>query len=420
MLWWDMTQETEVLSVKNENPYINILAELFEEMLEESDLETALARSLSLLTKALDCEAGAIWLLDRKTSRLVPMFHVGPVDLSNISMEMGTNVESYVTRVGDTVLMTKQAEDERYTGTFLDENGLTVQSLICVPLNKLDEIVGCLEIVNKKDLSSFTENERRLCERTAALAALTIGEKGLEVNAGEKRDVLIRLRGVTKEFPSGEGVNRVLKGIDLDIYRGEFLVILGESGCGKSTLVNIIGGMDSLTDGQLIIEGKDFSHPTDAELTRFRREYMGFVFQSYFLMPNLTARENVQFIADIAPASLSADEALAKVGLRDRADYYPAALSGGQQQRVAIARSFVKRPRVIFADEPTAALDYQTSIEVLSVFEEIMKDRDTTVVMITHNPEIAKMANRVIKLQSGRIAGIKVNLKPRPAAELVW
>ena len=404
----------------NENPYVTILEELLEELLGEANLEAALAGSLNILMRALKCEAGAIWLLDTKTDRLVPMFQVGPMDLSNVSMEMGTNVESFVTRTGESVLLTKQEEDDRFTGSFLDENGLPVRSMVCVPLNKLDEIVGCLQIVNKKDGTAFTENELRLCKRTAALAALTIGEKGLEVNAGEKKDVLIRLRDVIKEFPSGDGVNRVLKGIDLDIYRGEFLVILGESGCGKSTLVNIIGGMDNLTDGKLLIEGKDFSHPSDAQLTRFRREYMGFVFQSYFLMPNLTARENVQFIADIAPNSLSADEALAKVGLSDRADYYPAALSGGQQQRVAIARSFVKRPHVIFADEPTAALDYQTSIEVLSVFEDIMKDRDTTVVMITHNPEIAKMANRVIKLQNGRIASIKVNLKPLHATELVW
>ena len=404
----------------NENPYVTILEELFEELLGEANLEAALAGSLNILMRALKCEAGAIWLLDTKTDRLVPMFQVGPMDLSNVSMEMGTNVESFVTRTGESVLLTKQEEDDRFTGSFLDENGLPVRSMVCVPLNKLDEIVGCLQIVNKKDGTAFTENELRLCKRTAALAALTIGEKGLEVNAGEKKDVLIRLRDVIKEFPSGDGVNRVLKGIDLDIYRGEFLVILGESGCGKSTLVNIIGGMDNLTDGKLLIEGKDFSHPSDAQLTRFRREYMGFVFQSYFLMPNLTARENVQFIADIAPNSLSADEALAKVGLSDRADYYPAALSGGQQQRVAIARSFVKRPHVIFADEPTAALDYQTSIEVLSVFEDIMKDRDTTVVMITHNPQIAKMANRVIKLQNGRIASIKVNLKPLHATELVW
>ena len=207
---------------------------------------------------------------------------------------------------------------------------------------------------------------------------------------------------------------------DQKVYKNEFVVILGESGCGKSTMVNIIAGMDSLTDGQLLIEGKDFSHPTDKELTKYRREYLGFVFQSYNLMPNLTAQENVQFIADIAVSPMPAAEAIARVGLTERANNYPSTLSGGQQQRVAIARAIVKRPHIIFADEPTAALDYQTSIEVLAVFEEIMKDRGTTVVMITHNPEIAKMANRVVKLKNGRVSSIRVNLHPMHATELVW
>ncbi|MCR5843434.1 MAG: ABC transporter ATP-binding protein [Oscillospiraceae bacterium] len=212
----------------------------------------------------------------------------------------------------------------------------------------------------------------------------------------------------------------MLKGINLDIYKNELVIVLGESGCGKSTMVNIIGGMDNLTDGELIIEGKDFSHPTEAELTQYRREYLGFVFQSYNLMPNLTAQENVQFIAEIATDPMTAEEAIAKVGLTDRADNFPAGLSGGQQQRVAIARAIVKRPAIIFADEPTAALDYETSIEVLSVLEEIMKEQGTTVVMITHNAEIAKMANRVVKLKNGLVSSIKINLHPLSAAELSW
>ena len=229
-------------------------------------------------------------------------------------------------------------------------------------------------------------------------------------------DEIIRTENLKKNF----GKLEVLKGIDLDIYQNEFVVILGESGCGKSTLVNIIGGMDHLTDGSLIIDGKDFSHPTEAELTRFRREYMGFVFQQYNLMPNLTAQENVQFIADLVKEPMTAEDAIAKVGLTERAGNFPSMLSGGQQQRVSIARAIVKNPKIIFADEPTAALDYQTSIEVLSVFEQIVRDRGSTVVMITHNPEIARMANRVVKLRNGVISSIRVNLHPAMATELVW
>ena len=178
--------------------------------------------------------------------------------------------------------------------------------------------------------------------------------------------------------------------------------------------------MDHLTDGTLIIDGKDFSHPTEAELTQFRREYLGFVFQNYNLMPNLTAQENVQFIADLVKEPMPATEALEKVGLADKANSYPSMLSGGQQQRVSIARAIVKNPTIIFADEPTAALDYRTSIGVLQVFEQIVESRGTTVVMITHNPEIARMANRVVKIRNGVIASIRVNINPAKAAELVW
>jgi len=196
--------------------------------------------------------------------------------------------------------------------------------------------------------------------------------------------------------------------------------VLGESGCGKSTMMNIVGGMDFLTDGQLLIEGRDFSHPSDEELTRFRREYVGFIFQAYNLMPNLTAQENVEFIAELVDDPMPAAEAIAKVKLTDRANNYPGQMSGGQQQRVSIARAIVKRPKLILADEPTAALDYTTSIEVLSVIEDIVKKQGATVMMVTHNPEIAKMADRVVKVRGGKIASIKKNMHPLHAEELVW
>ena len=406
--------------MNNSARYAQYLLPLYEELLPEDDLETALSRSLETLVRALKCEAGAIWLLDRKTNRLVPMFYMGPLDLSNLSVEMGSTAESFVVSSGEAVTLTGDTADERFQGTLLEEYGLPVRSMICVPLNDLKQVVGCLQLANKTNGTPFNDDELRICGQLASLAALTIDEKGLEVNAGEKKDVLISLRGITKEFPNGDTVNRVLRGIDLDIYRGEFLVVLGESGCGKSTMVNIIGGMDFPTSGQLMVDGKDFSRPTDDELTAFRREYMGFVFQSYNLMPNLTAQENIQFIADIAKNPMPVEDAVRRVGLEERADNYPSMLSGGQQQRVAIARAIVKNPQIVFADEPTAALDYQTSIEVLSVFENIMVQQGTTIVMITHNPEIAKMASRVVKLKNGLVSSVKVNLKPLHAEELVW
>ena len=393
---------------------------IIEKLLEVDQLENALAGALEIIVRTLDCEAGVIWYRVPKTDRLIPLYHIGPSDISSISIENGIGIEGIVTNSGDSILIEDTSADPCFEGTVFDENGFSAKSMICVPLNNLQSIIGCVEVINKKDGSVFDTWEMQFCSRMAALAAIVIEDNGLTIDQGEEKEVLISLRGVTKDFPAGDSVVHVLKGINLDIYKNEFLVVLGESGCGKSTMVNIIGGMDSLTDGELLIDGKDFSHPSDKELTRFRREYLGFVFQSYNLMPNLTAQENVQFIADLTPTSMPASEAIARVGLTERADNYPSALSGGQQQRVAIARAIVKRPRIIFADEPTAALDYQTSIEVLSVFEEIMKGRGTTVVMITHNPEIAKMANRVVKIRNGRVASIRTNLRPLPATELVW
>ena len=394
--------------------------QIMEALLEVDSLDDALSGSLEIIVNTLNSEAGAIWLLDPKTDRLSPLFHIGPADVSNISVENGLGIEGLVTKTGQSVMVTDAASDPRFDGTVFDDNGLVTKTMICVPLNNLHDVIGCVQIVNKKDGSPYDAEELQLCERMAALAAITIDEKGLAVDLGEKKEILAVLQGVTKEFPSGDGVLKVLKGVNLEIYKNEFVVVLGESGCGKSTMMNIVGGMDFLTDGTLTIEGKDFSHPSDAELTRYRREYIGFIFQAYNLMPNLTALENVQFIAELVKDPMPAEEAIQKVGLTERSGNYPGQMSGGQQQRVSIARAIVKRPKLILADEPTAALDYTTSIEVLSVIEDIVRNQGATVMMVTHNPEIAKMADRVVKVRSGRIASIKKNLHPVHAEELIW
>ncbi len=394
--------------------------QIMEQLLEVDNLEDALSGSLEIIVKTLNSEAGAIWFLDTKTDRLSPLFHIGPADISNITVENGLGIEGVVTKTGKSIIVEDAATDSRFDSTVFDDNGLVTKTMICVPLNNLHEIIGCVQIVNKKDGSLYDKDELQLCERMASLAAITIEEKGLLVDLGEKKEILAVLKDVIKEFPSGVGVSRVLKGINLEIYKNEFVVVLGESGCGKSTMMNIVGGMDFLTEGSLLIEDKDFSHPSDKDLTAFRRNYVGFIFQAYNLMPNLTALENVQFIAELVDNPMLPIDALDKVGLKDKANNYPSQLSGGQQQRVSIARAIVKRPKLILADEPTAALDYTTSIEVLSVVEEIVRNDGATVMMVTHNPEIAKMADRVIKVRGGKIASIKKNMHPLHAEELVW
>lgn len=390
------------------------------QLLKVDNLEEALSGSLEIIVKTLNSEAGAIWLLDPKTDRLSPVFHIGPADISNISVENGLGIEGIVTQTGKSVFVEDAASDTRFDGTVFDDNDLVTKTMICVPLNNTRDIIGCVQIVNKLDGTLYDEEEMQLCERMASLAAITIDEKGLIVDLEEKKEILATLRNITKEFRTGDTTLKVLKGINLDVYKNEFIVVLGESGCGKSTMMNIVGGMDFLTTGELTIEGKDFSHPSDDELTKYRRDYIGYIFQSYNLMPNLTALENVEFIAELAEDPMSSKEALAKVNMSQRENNYPGQMSGGQQQRVSIARAIVKKPKLILADEPTAALDYTTSIEVLQTIEDIVKTQGTTVMMVTHNVEIAKMADRVVKVRNGKIASIKKNMHPLHAVDLIW
>lgn len=232
-------------------------------------------------------------------------------------------------------------------------------------------------------------------------------------------NILLSLTNVKKTYTVGNVQTPVLKGISLDILKGEMIVILGASGSGKTTLLNLMGGMDSLTEGQLFFENSDISRASEKILTEYRRHNVGFIFQTYNLMPDLNAKENLEFIAALCKRSFDPEEMLRLVGMSEYRNHYPSQLSGGQQQRVSVARALVKNPKVIFADEPTAALDYANSIEVLQVMENIVKN-GTTLVMVTHNEEIAKMANRIVKLQDGLIAGIAINDHPCPAKTLKW
>ena len=393
--------------------------EILGKLLEAEDLNDGLAQSLELLLHALKSRAGAIWVRDSREDIYYPMYFTGPADLTNMHIRGGEFIEGKTAADGKS---RRFAGGDKSEGlSVFEAAGVPVQEMVCVPLYDMEKSIGALAVANRKDGEPFSDEGLHLCERMAALAAITMEEKGYSLDQiRQGKPVIIEARKICKDFPSGDGNMRVLRDLNLNIYEGEFVVLLGESGCGKSTLVNIVAGMDNLTEGKLTIEGRDFSHPSDAELTSFRRNDVGFVFQNYNLMPNLTALENIQFLADLVPEPMDAQEALRKVGLEDRADHYPSQLSGGQQQRVSIARAIVKKPRLLFADEPTAALDYQTSIEVLSVFEEIVKTQDTTVVMITHNPEIARMADRVVRIRNGAVSTIKINLKPAAARDLVW
>jgi putative ABC transport system ATP-binding protein len=228
------------------------------------------------------------------------------------------------------------------------------------------------------------------------------------------------MRGVTKRYIVGDTRIDALRGIDLDLLSGEIVVLLGASGSGKSTLLNILGGLDAASNGSVRYGELELGQASESELTEFRREHVGFVFQFYNLIPSLTARENVAIVTEIARRPMTPDEALALAGLAGRGDHFPAQLSGGEQQRVAIARAIAKQPAVLLCDEPTGALDSVTGIKVLQALEHVNRKLGTTTVIITHNAAIAAMADRVIRLSDGRITETRVNPERAPAAGLNW
>lgn len=227
-------------------------------------------------------------------------------------------------------------------------------------------------------------------------------------------------RGLTKVYGEGRSAVHALRGVNLDIPEGEMVVLLGPSGSGKSTLLNIVGGLDRASDGRALFKGQNLSDMTDKQLTQYRRDHVGFVFQFYNLMPSLTARENVELVTEIARDPMDPDEALSMVGLSDRVDHFPAQLSGGEQQRVAIARAVAKNPTVLFCDEPTGALDSVTGRAVLNVLKDVNEKLGATVMIVTHAASQAAMADRVIHFADGAIREIVVNDEKLSPEEIDW
>ena len=234
------------------------------------------------------------------------------------------------------------------------------------------------------------------------------------------RQPVFVIKDLTKIYTMGEVTIHALRGVDLDLLPGELVVLLGASGSGKSTLINILGGLDSATSGQILYNGQSLTNAPDRVLTQYRRKHVGFVFQFYNLIPSLTARENISIVTDISPDPMSPEQALTMVGLEDRMDHFPSQLSGGEQQRTAIARAVAKRPSVLMCDEPTGALDSKTGVKVLDVIHRVNRKLGTTAVVITHNEAISKMADRIIRISDGKISHILENPDKIPPQEITW
>ena len=229
----------------------------------------------------------------------------------------------------------------------------------------------------------------------------------------------VEIKDVVKEYKTGEITIKAADGMNFSIEKGEFVVIVGPSGAGKTTVLNILGGMDKLTSGNVIVDGKDISRYSNRELTTYRRHDIGFVFQFYNLVQNLTALENVELAGQICKNPLDAKKVLESVGLKERMKNFPAQLSGGEQQRVSIARAIAKNPKLLLADEPTGALDYQTGKAILKLLQDTCK-KGMTVVVITHNQAIAPMANRIIKIKNGKVSDMTINENPLPVEKIEW
>ena len=382
-------------------------------------LAQALREGLAVIVRECGLEAAVVWRADgAEPPVLRPVFWMGPEDLTSRSHVLGEGAPGRVFAQQKAERRLAFAADPDPV-TQADFESIEVASTVCVPLCGAHENIGCLQVVNKAGGGQLSADDADILEILAMSAAMALEDNERIHEPWTPGTPIIEAHGITREFQNGEVLTRVLKGVNLNVYDGEFLVVLGESGCGKSTFLNIIGGMDRATSGSFSFEGVEMGEATQSQLTAYRRDNIGFIFQSYNLMPNLTALQNLRLIAELVDDPMDCEEALRLVGLGDKMNSYPSQLSGGQQQRVSIARALVKRPKLIFADEPTAALDYATSIEVLGALEEVVR-AGATLVMVTHNEEITRMANRVVRIRNGQTSEVTINRHPAHATELVW
>ena len=377
-----------------------------------ASFDEAIRAGLRMITDSGICDYVIVWCLNEAENVCCPYYWIFPADVTVQRRAPGDGIVGRVCISGEAESVFSVSDNEELSMA-------DAVSAVCVPFSIGEGFRGCMEFIKGGESEPFTPEEAETCSIIALMSEISIRESAPLPDAGGTKAVIMSAKNVTKSFLSGGSVSQVLKGVNLDVFDGEMLCLLGESGCGKSTFLNILGGLLDADGGSLSFMGDEMLNASEEELTEYRRKYVGFVFQSYNLMPNLTAKQNLDLIGELVGDAMDSDEALELVGMGGKGGSYPSQLSGGQQQRISIARALIKKPKLIFADEPTAALDYKTSIEILNVFERIKKT-GTTILMVTHNEEITRMADRVVRFRDGRTHEIIINRHPARADELIW
>ena len=396
------------------------IGQIHSNIIRAASFEEAVITGLKTILSSGIADYAVIWQIDNeKVQKLHPVFWVCPVDIASLSYTVEEGMPGRVFKTQNREIVSRNSQPERFADEFRDFESIELASIICLPLGSIRSEYGSVQFMRTKEHGDFSDDEADALELFTVLLQSELDSEALYFDKVRNQNVLLSVRNLHKYFMNGDSKTHVLKGINLDVYEGEFLCVLGESGSGKSTILNIIGGLLEGDEGAVTFGAKNLSGLSSKEMTCYRRDNIGFIFQSYNLMPNLTARQNIDLIGELVENPKDSTELLELVGLSGKMDNYPSQLSGGQQQRIAIARAMVKNPRLILADEPTAALDYATSIEVLSVMETVV-NTGTSLIVITHNEEIAKMADRVIRIRDGKTYEVLVNRHPLHAADLVW
>lgn len=400
-----------------------IIGKMHTKITNNGRLEDTLQECFNVLSEYTNVENIICWYLNIKDGKFHPLYFMSNYDFTKLRYDEANSVLGRVfnSQLSDINTNYIKGSDVKLDEVFGINN---IESIITIPLLTKVNKYGCLQFINTNVKGKLSDEEIDTLEILSTMIAITLDDNPNIIFKPYDQKPIITIKDLYKTYKDGDSTLNALDGINLEICEGEFLVILGESGCGKSTLLNVIGGLISPTRGEALYTGSDttlnLTVADEDELCLYRRKTVGYVFQSYYLMPNINIYQNVELISELVDDPNDIMDMLRKVKLEDKSMVMPAKLSGGQQQRVAIARAMVKKPRILLADEPTAALDYNNSIVVLSIFREMIKNENVTLIMVTHNEEIARMADRVIRMSKGKIKEIRTNLCPANASDLSW